>query len=257
MGCSTKYASAWMNCAPNKKKGTHLDNQSLGLILKYWMGVPIFAERVKCHCNASLDIYGDHAMHCKKSNHITKRHDHVRDILYRFLQISSVQVEKELVGYKAGEKSRVGDLILPFGGNGLNTDTECLYDVSIYSSLYSERLHNSSKVRESAAEQAVRAKLTARRANQDGIIDTALGPRKFIPLGFEALGGFSKNSQTLVDFIASEWSMKSGLQKSTAKNLIITKISMGIQRGNARGLALVASIVLTHNIDNVAVAFPG
>ena len=51
------------------------------------------------------------------------------------LQISSVQVEKELVGYKAGEKSRVGDLILPFGGNGLNTDTECLYDVSIYSSL--------------------------------------------------------------------------------------------------------------------------
>jgi hypothetical protein len=119
---------------------------------------------------------------------------------------SSVQVEKELVGYDAGEKSRVGDLILPFGDNGLNT--ECLYDVSIYSSFYSERLNNSSKVRE--------------------IIETALGPRKFIPLGFEALGGFSKNSKTLVDFIASERSMKSGLQKSTAKNSIITEISMWV-----------------------------
>ncbi len=28
MGCSTKYAAAWMSLPPNRKKGKHLDDQS-------------------------------------------------------------------------------------------------------------------------------------------------------------------------------------------------------------------------------------
>ncbi len=75
-----------------------------------------------------------------------------------------------------------------------------------------------------------------RNADQNGLTDAARGLRRFIPLGFESFGGFSSNSKQLVNFIAKEWSMKSGFDKSVAKYAIISKISMGIQRGNARCL---------------------
>jgi hypothetical protein len=250
MGCSTKYAAAWLSSPPNKQKGQYLDDQSLGLLLKYWMGIPIFAQRATCHCGMTLDMYGDHALHCKNKGNITHRHDHVRDIFFRFLQIASVPVSKEVVGFKAGQKSRVGDLILYFGGNGLNTDSQCLFDVTIYSSLYDNRLQNSSVERESTAELSVRSKLHYRHADPNGFIETSCGLRKFVPLGFEALGGFSSNSKRFVDFIATEWSVKSGFSKSVAKNVIISKISVGIQRGNAMCLAAVASASLTRHIDH-------
>jgi hypothetical protein len=256
MGCSTKYASAWLACAPNRKKGTHLDDQSLRLLLKYWMGIPIFDGKARCLCGSIIDLYGDHAIHCKRGGHLIRRHDHVRDILYQSLQVASIQVSKELVGYMHGEKSRVGDIILPFGGNGFNTDTECLFDVSILSSLYVDRLNNSSKQRESTSELAVKLKLSARKADRNGMIETARGLRKFVPIGFEALGGFSSNSKKLVDFIATEWCLKSGLKKSLAKRSIVSKISMAIQRGNSRGLAAMASASLHHDLDLVAVKYP-
>jgi hypothetical protein len=256
-GCSTQYASAWMMCAPNPKKGNFLDNQSFTLLLKYWLGIPIFSTNSKCRlCGSTLDIFGDHALHCKKKGNIVRRHDHVRDVLFNFLNIASIQAKKEIVGYLAGEKSRVGDIVLPFGGSGLQTNTECLYDVTIFSSLYIDRINNSSMEKESTAELAVRSKLTKRKADGLGLIDTSKGKRKFIPLGFEALGGFSFNSKKFVDYIAMEWSSKSGVDKSIAKAAIVSKVSMAIQRGNGMCLATVSAACLTRDIDEICCQYP-
>jgi hypothetical protein len=118
------------------------------------------------------------------------------------------------------------------------------FGVQVYSSLYPKRLQNSSVNREVAAEMAVRAKLRDRKADVNGMIETSRGPRKFIPLGFEALGGMSSNSKKLVDFIVKEWSLKSGLDKAVAKSAIVSKLSMGIQRGS-----IVFSICSLHFFD--------
>jgi hypothetical protein len=59
--------------------------------------------------------------------------------------------------------------------------------------------------------------LNARKADKDSLIETSKGKRKFIPLGFEALGGFSSNSKKFIDFIAMEWSSKSGIDKAAVQ----------------------------------------
>jgi hypothetical protein len=256
MGCSTKYAAAWMSSAPNSKKGKFLDNQAFGLLLCYWFGLPIFANNSKCHCGSTMDKFGDHAIHCKKKGNLTRRHDHVRDILYSFLQAASIPARKEVLGYFAGKKSRVGDLVLPFGGSGLNSESECLYDVTIHSSLYIQRIQNSSEKREYTAEMAVRSKLRDRKADEDNMIETSCGKRSFIPLGFEALGGFSSNSKKFVDFIATVWSQKTGITKSIAKHAIVSKLSFGIQRGNALCLAAATCASITHDLDEMHVEYP-
>jgi len=64
------------------------------------------------------------------------------------------------------------------------------------------------------------------------------------------LGGFSSNSKKFLEFIANEWSLKSGINKSITKMAISSKISSAIQRGNAMCLAAAASASITHDIDH-------
>ncbi len=66
-------------------------------------------------------------------------------------------------------------------------------------------------------------------------------------------GGFSSNSKKFVDFIAKEWSSKSRVSKSIAKNSIISKISFGIQRGNAMCLMAISSASLKRDIDDLQI----
>ena len=95
-----------------------------------------------------------------------------------------------------------------------------------------------------------------RKADKHSLIETSKGKRKFIPLGFESLGGFSSNSKKFVDFIAAEWCSKSGIDKSIAKNAIVTKVSMAIQRGNGMCLVTVSAACLTRDIDEVNCPYP-
>jgi hypothetical protein len=89
-----------------------------------------------------LDMFGDHAIHCKNGN-IIITNAMIMSVLFSFLQTASIPATKEVVGYFAGKKSRVGDLVLPFGGTGLVSNSECLYDIYILSSLYNNRLNKS------------------------------------------------------------------------------------------------------------------
>ena len=98
--------------------------------------------------------------------------------------------------------------------------------------------------------------MTARKADLNGLIETSVGMRRFIPLGFESFGGFSSNSKKLVDFIAKEWSMKSGFDKAIAKSQIVSRISMAIHRGNAMCLMTSAYASLTHDLDQVVIDYP-
>jgi hypothetical protein len=96
---------------------------------------------------------------------------------------------------------------------------------------------------------AVKLKLKARKADQEGMIDTARGKLKFIPLCFEALGALSRNSVNLVDHIAKEWSLNSGISHSIALQAVISKISIGIQRGNAMCLVASSRASLLRDLD--------
>ncbi len=131
-----------------------------------------------------------------------------------------------------------------------------MHSVNKKKALYIDRINNSSEQKESTAELAVRAKLSKRKADGLGLIDTSKGKRKFIPLGFEALGGFSSNSKKFVDYIAMEWSTKSGVDKSIAKTAIVSKVSMAIQRGNGMCLATVSAACLTRDIDDTFCQYP-
>src|SRR5690242_8018313 len=108
---------------------------------------------------------------------------------------------------------------------------EELFDVTIHSCLYDNRIIKTIRQPGSITEDAVRQKNRARGADHQGYIDSARGKVKFTPLGFESLGAFSSNSPNLLDKLASEWGLKLGFEKSFIMNYMIKRISFDIQRG--------------------------
>lgn len=160
-----------------------------------------------------MDAFGDHAVSCKTVGGPINRHDRIRDVFVHYSRISGCSPLMELVGYISNQKSRVGDFILPFQNQG----NEVLYDVSCFSSLHPSRVSNSARERGFSAKLAVKSKLSARSVDpQSGMMMTSKGLVKFVPLGFESLGGFSKESVDLLRTLAIAWEVKLEISRSLA-----------------------------------------
>ncbi|XP_026399180.1 uncharacterized protein LOC113295035 [Papaver somniferum] len=77
-------------------------NQCLGprqfrYVLCYRLGIPLFVENGLCSsCSKSMDIFGDHALHCDKDVGIKLRHDFVRDIVADICYKAGVPARKEV-----------------------------------------------------------------------------------------------------------------------------------------------------------------
>jgi hypothetical protein len=163
-----------------------------------------------------------------------------------FARVAKLAPQIEVVGY-ADDKSRIGDFILPF----FNNNNEVLSDVSCLHPLYGQRV---SKPRGWTAQLAVNSKLTARKADDNGYIETTKGKVKFVPLGYETLGGFSKNSIVLVRCLAKEWESVLGLSSSVAALSMVKTLSLEIWRCNARSL-LTERIRTSSQIDPQKIVF--
>ena len=62
------------------------------------------------------------------------------------------------------------------------------------------------------------------------------GMTKFIPLGAEALGGFSKNLRGLLSSFSTQWEVLHRIPQSIAMSLMIKRITVEIHRSNAQQL---------------------
>ncbi|KAM0018007.1 putative exostosin [Helianthus debilis subsp. tardiflorus] len=66
-------------------------------ILKYRLMIPMYPEDETCPIcrKACMDIYGEHAVHCKELPGFKYRHDWVRDVLGNILRRAGISAKKE------------------------------------------------------------------------------------------------------------------------------------------------------------------
>ena len=75
-------AGAWWNLPPVKQLGFKVDRDEFLALVKWWLGVPMYAEHdgeplVCPECGEGMDALGDHAVMCKHGPSRTGRHDGV------------------------------------------------------------------------------------------------------------------------------------------------------------------------------------
>ena len=71
-------AKTWLQCGPSKTLGTLIKPQYFKTYTKYYFQEFLFQSWSKCprvQCDAIMDIYGHHLLHCEREIHRTRRHD--------------------------------------------------------------------------------------------------------------------------------------------------------------------------------------
>ena len=228
MSASAPGAGAWVDARPceDRLKLTS-DEFNIAMSLRY--GWHVFGEQHESlcpDCGEELDVRGVHALHCSKNGGLwIRRHDAIRDILFEFARGAMFGCRKEVEGLLEGAE-RPADMMIVKYLKG----KDYVFDVTVKSGYQLVLMQGAAAKQLYTAVQAEKQKYLDYR---DAIVGVAW---IFQPLGFEALGGFGKPAQYLIDTIAKrkrDHSSDSGGRRAAVKRKVTCLISCALARGAA------------------------
>src|SRR5947207_15941495 len=77
------------------------------------LGLPVLPKPERCAlCEQSIDIFGDHALCCKKVRDVIVRHNRVRNWVFKLADqgMLSPEIEKKVLGPTDSSRRRPGDV---------------------------------------------------------------------------------------------------------------------------------------------------
>jgi hypothetical protein len=114
---------------PIQGLGQTVNSFAFRLALRYRLGLPVYPEEFTCpRCvTETMDVYGDHAIHCRFKPGYKERHDSLRDVLCCLFREAGIQVVKEAeVSFLSNigpstYRLRPADILLPLWSAGKST----------------------------------------------------------------------------------------------------------------------------------------
>jgi hypothetical protein len=95
------HANAWISATPASVDGkdTVMEPRVYLTCARRLLGLPVFSSPVPCPlCKQTMDVYGDHALCCKKSGDLITRHNRVRNLIFKFADVGLLSPEMEKLG---------------------------------------------------------------------------------------------------------------------------------------------------------------
>lgn len=94
-------AGAWLKVVPVKQLGLKFDRDEFLVMVKWWLGIPVYAvqegEGLVCpECGVGMDVMGDHAVVCAFGPSRTGRHDGVNRVWAGVLKGAGLPVKMEV-----------------------------------------------------------------------------------------------------------------------------------------------------------------
>ena len=107
-------ANTWVSVFPNPAFGYYMGSLEFILAMRFLMGLRIYKEGTKCEpCDLVMDVYGDHAMHCRHGPERILRHNSVRDVFCQTAQAAGLNPRKEARKLLEDGESRPADVLIP------------------------------------------------------------------------------------------------------------------------------------------------
>jgi len=95
------HANAWISALPSSADGkdTIMEPRVYLTAVRRLLGLPVSSVPAPCpFCQQTMDVYGDHAVCCKKSGDLITRHNRVRDLIAEFARVGLLSPELEKMG---------------------------------------------------------------------------------------------------------------------------------------------------------------
>lgn len=110
------HASAWISALPSSVDGkdTVMAPRVYLTCVRRLLGLPVISAPAPCPlCKQTMDVYGDHALCCKKSSDTITRHNRVRNLIFQFADLGLLSPEMEklgILGVTDRSRRRPGDV---------------------------------------------------------------------------------------------------------------------------------------------------
>jgi len=178
-----------------------LDSMDFRLCVRRNLRVTIFDSPRDCKCLlAEVDVYGDHALSCKPDGGVVGRHDAICRVIHRLIREAlydcATELTYDLPG--AGKKTYRADLVVVMPIPGVTT-RKALLDVTVINPTAKYLAKAASK----DPEVAMNAGIDSKHYKIDVEKINVLG-FDFLPLSFEATGGFDANTENACLFFLGE-----------------------------------------------------
>ena len=196
---------------------TVLDRRSFRMLLKFHLGLPLTDAVQPCpDCLATQDVFGHHALSCKKASGFIDKHDSIVSTLFQTLKSAGVSCSKEAFNPMADNRQRPGDIHVP----DFDVYGQAYLDVSIINILAPSHLA-----------RAATGPLAGSKIRYDEKMRKYpdLGSN-FKPLVLECTGGWHHYSMGYLKTIANRVSSYSLKSPTQVLNEMLTAVSFRLQR---------------------------
>ena len=227
---SNNGALSWLSIAWNQKWSIELNNQQLFVLLSLILGVKINENEYKCNgCGLMADGFGYHALSCYGSDGkaLFRRHDLLCDKLGKWLKDSGYKIIKEQRYHKNNGNieriiGRPGDIVIKNFAWDDEEPMDTYIDITIGNIFARSHLHLAQKRIRLASD--LEAKKQEKYNNSKDIYG----------LGYEVLGGMSKNFQALLHAIAHARAARSGIKWTIWMNRLRAQLNAALMQENAK-----------------------
>ena len=133
-----EHANSWITALPSATDGRDcvLPPKIFIAAVARLLGMPVYSKPFPCPlCKQTMDIYGDHALCCKKTTDTIVRHNRLRNWLCKLADVAMLNPAMEklgLLGPTDDSKRRPGDVSIPLWryGRGLAIDVAVICPVA-------------------------------------------------------------------------------------------------------------------------------
>jgi hypothetical protein len=244
LSSSLPHAFAWLLALPDGRFHLTMDSMAFRCRLAYHLGVPLFHPDRRCaFCQSSMDLYGDHALHCAAGRGVshTFRHHRVRDTVRRLLRGAGFTcVSEPQLPFSSSDGGPVrADLLVREWSGG----HDHYLDFVGASPLTTQRLATFAPG--AAATTAAALKLShyaSFMAAQDGQLT-------FAPFAFETLGGLDPHATAFMTELQRQYREARLISEGLMPHSVFTVLSFAIASGVGTCLAARYRSLSSHVFD--------
>jgi hypothetical protein len=195
-------------------------------------------------CNKDfLDVYGDHALICKREGNVVHRHNDAYRVFVSEARKGCIPLRVEQKIHITPDETYSADILLPYGIPGLSQRSTA-FDLTITTNFNKTMVGKAAKKDLAAAQSG-----EDRKSNEH---ETDLDKRgfDFFPLAFEATGGHCDQVAPIAHYFISQHSLMTGIPFSELSVNFWTRLSLSIQRSNATAILWRKKRLIPHDQES-------
>jgi hypothetical protein len=231
-------AGEWLNVVPADRLGTKMYSAEFLVAIKRWIGQPVMTADHRCpKCGEGCDESGDHALQCGSGACKYRRHNDLRDMLFRAAQSSGLRPQLEPTNLCTNE-SRPADFLTTEGPDKICNDVFVIHPFA------------PTHLKATLADPGSATEDYARKVKHGGFDKLPLSKtHQLRALGVDTFGGWNNEATTFLKSLAKSDAARHNSGITEASRCLTRRLNFCIIRHCARAILYRSPQLPSHPLD--------